>query len=53
MRCLKVPVWNLHFPAIHFGHTELIIVLVVPFILFGHRLPGIMRDLGRPQGPWN
>jgi sec-independent protein translocase protein TatA len=29
------------------GHTELIIVLVVFFILFGHRLPSVMRSLGR------
>jgi len=29
------------------GHTELIIVLVVIFILFGHRLPSVMRSLGR------
>jgi hypothetical protein len=30
-----------------FGPTELIIILVVLFILLGHRLPGIMRALGR------
>jgi sec-independent protein translocase protein TatA len=29
------------------GQTELIIVLVVIFILFGHRLPSVMRSLGR------
>jgi sec-independent protein translocase protein TatA len=29
------------------GHTELIIILVVIFILFGHRLPSVMRSLGR------
>lgn len=29
------------------GHTEIIVVLVVIFILFGHRLPSIMRVLGR------
>ena len=29
------------------GQTELIIILVVIFILFGHRLPSIMRSLGR------
>ncbi len=29
------------------GHTELIIVLIVIFILFGHRLPSVMRSLGR------
>jgi TatA/E family protein of Tat protein translocase len=34
-----------------FGQTEIIIVLVVIFILFGHRLPSVMRNLGR--GPWD
>ena len=29
------------------GQTELIIFLVVMIILFGHRLPGVMRSLGR------
>jgi sec-independent protein translocase protein TatA len=29
------------------GQTELIILLVVIFILFGHRLPSVMRSLGR------
>jgi len=29
------------------GQTELIIFLVVFFILFGHRLPSVMRSLGR------
>lgn len=29
------------------GQTELIIILVVIFILFGHRLPSVMRSLGR------
>ena len=28
------------------GQTELIIILVVIFILFGHRLPSVMRSLG-------
>ena len=32
-----------------FGQTELIIALVVLFILFGHRLPSLMRLLGRPM----
>ena len=32
------------------GSTELIIVLIVIFILFGHHLPSLMRVLGR--GPW-
>jgi sec-independent protein translocase protein TatA len=30
-----------------FGHWELIIILLVIFILFGHRLPSVMRSLGR------
>ena len=29
------------------GQTEIIIILVVIFILFGHRLPSVMRSLGR------
>jgi sec-independent protein translocase protein TatA len=29
------------------GQTELIVVLIVIFILFGHRLPSVMRSLGR------
>ena len=28
------------------GQTELIVILVVLFILFGHRLPSVMRSLG-------
>jgi Sec-independent protein translocase protein TatA len=32
------------------GWNEIFIVLIVIFILFGNRLPGIMRTLGR--GPW-
>jgi len=37
------------------GYQEFIIVLIVVFILFGHRLPSIMRHLGRPlvSGPWD
>lgn len=29
------------------GPTELIVVGVVVLLLFGHRLPGLMRSLGR------
>jgi sec-independent protein translocase protein TatA len=29
------------------GWTETLVVLVVIFILFGHRLPSVMRSLGR------
>ena len=29
------------------GHWEIILLLLVLFILFGHRLPGLMRHLGR------
>ena len=29
------------------GQTEIVIILVVLFILFGHRLPSVMRSLGR------
>ena len=29
------------------GHTELIVVLIIALVLFGHRLPSMMRSLGR------
>jgi sec-independent protein translocase protein TatA len=29
------------------GHWEVLLILVVVFILFGHRLPSVMRSLGR------
>ena len=29
------------------GHWEVLLILVVFFILFGHRLPSVMRSLGR------
>jgi sec-independent protein translocase protein TatA len=29
------------------GHWELIVVVIVIFILFGHRLPSVMRSMGR------
>ncbi len=29
------------------GHWELLIVLVVVLLLFGNRLPGMMRSMGR------
>lgn len=29
------------------GHVELLIVLAVMLLLFGHRLPSVMRSLGR------
>lgn len=29
------------------GHWELIIVLIIALVLFGHRLPSMMRSLGR------
>jgi sec-independent protein translocase protein TatA len=32
--------------AFGFNHWELIIVLVVVLLLFGHRLPGMARSLG-------
>lgn len=28
------------------GHTEILIMLVVAFLLFGHRLPSLLRSLG-------
>lgn len=29
------------------GHWEILLVVLVIFILFGHRLPSVMRSLGR------
>ena len=29
------------------GHWEILIVLLVALLLFGHRLPGLMRSMGR------
>ena len=29
------------------GHWELLIVLIIALVLFGHRLPSMMRSLGR------
>ena len=29
------------------GHYELLILLVILLILFGHRLPGLMKNLGK------
>lgn len=29
------------------GHIELIVVAIVALLLFGHRLPSVMRSLGR------
>lgn len=29
------------------GHTELIVIAIVILLLFGHRLPSLMRSLGR------
>ena len=29
------------------GHWEILIILLVALLLFGHRLPGLMRLMGR------
>ena len=29
------------------GQWEMLLIVLVIFILFGHRLPGVMRSLGR------
>lgn len=29
------------------GHLELLIIAAIILLLFGHRLPGVMRSLGR------
>jgi sec-independent protein translocase protein TatA len=29
------------------GHWEVLLIVLVIFILFGHRLPSVMRSLGR------
>ena len=33
--------------AFGFGYWELLIVLAILLLLFGHRLPGMMRSMGR------
>jgi Sec-independent protein translocase protein TatA len=44
--------WGHHRLLFDIGYQEFIIALTVVFILFGHKLPRIMRDLGRgPPGP--
>lgn len=37
------PLFNYFFP----GHIELIIVVVIVLLLFGNRVPSVMRSLGR------
>ncbi|MBI3831336.1 MAG: twin-arginine translocase TatA/TatE family subunit [Planctomycetes bacterium] len=32
------------------GMTELIVILVIVLLLFGHRLPGLGRNLGKSVG---
>jgi len=34
-------------PLERFGWNEVLLVLLVLFLLFGHKLPAIMRDIGR------
>jgi len=50
-----VDMWLHHFPPFGIGQREVTVMLVVLFLLFGHRLPRIMRDLGQPflRGPWD
>jgi sec-independent protein translocase protein TatA len=40
---MSVPLFSVFFP----GHMELLIVAGVMLLLFGHRLPSLMRSLGR------
>jgi hypothetical protein len=42
--------WH-RFPPFGISHTEIIVVVAVLFILYGHWLPRIMRDVFRPPGP--
>lgn len=37
------PLFGIFFP----GHIEVLIIGAIILLLFGHRLPGIMRSLGR------
>jgi Sec-independent protein translocase protein TatA len=47
--------WHQYVPIGRFGLSEFLILLLVAFILFGHWLPSIMRDIGRSlfRGPWD
>lgn len=44
--CLVVPLLRERI-MFGIGHWELIVVVLVIFILFGHRLPSVMRSMGR------
>jgi sec-independent protein translocase protein TatA len=48
-RSLPVPPTFLSESAAMFGigHWEILLIVLVIFILFGHRLPSVMRSLGR------
>ena len=35
------------FAIIGFGHWEIALIALVILVLFGHRLPGMMRSLGK------
>jgi sec-independent protein translocase protein TatA len=42
-----LPFFERERPMFGIGQWELIIILVVIFLLFGNRLPSVMRSLGR------
>jgi len=41
------PMSSHHHLPFGFGYQEMIIVFIVIFILYGHRLPSVMRSIGR------
>jgi Sec-independent protein translocase protein TatA len=43
--------WTHHRLAEGIGYWEVLLIVLVLFILFGHRLPGMMRLWMR--GPWD
>jgi hypothetical protein len=47
--------WSHHHLPGTFGRQELIIILTVIFILYGHRIPSVMGSIGRAvvRGPWD
>ena len=46
--------WSHRFSPVRFEFIEIVVVFIVLFILFGHRLPSVMRSLARSVvRPWD